>query len=161
LIILPYLGNLSFDIRKRLNSCFNKTIPFCSLKIIFRSNNRLSSIFSFKDRIPKYLQSHLIYKYTCCYCNVTYYGKTERHLKIRSSEHLAITPLTGKTIKNPKASAILDHIQCENHLGSYSDFDILAKESNNFKLLIKESLLIQRDSPVLNRNVSSIPLELF
>ena len=48
------------------------------------------SLFHFKDVIPKELQSHLVHKFTCGNCNVTYYGKTERHLNVRSSEHIGI-----------------------------------------------------------------------
>ena len=44
-----------------------------------------------KDFIPKELQSHLAYKFTCGNCNVTYYRKTERHHNVRSSEHISIS----------------------------------------------------------------------
>ena len=46
----------------------------------------------------------------CSCCNATYYGETKRHLFVRASEHLGITPLTQKRVKNPKKSAIIDHI---------------------------------------------------
>ena len=69
-----------------------------------------------------------------------------------------MTPLTGKRIKNPKKSAIFDHIL---HDASFEDFTILLKENNKFKLHLKESLLIKRDKPELNRNICSYPLELF
>ena len=42
------------------------------------------------------LQSHIVYKFSCDNYNVTYYGKTERHLNLRSSEHLGISHLTEK-----------------------------------------------------------------
>ena len=38
---------------------------------------------------------------------------------------------------------------------------ILLKESNSFKLKLKESLLISRDKPILNKKIYSFPLELF
>ena len=38
---------------------------------------------------------------------------------------------------------------------------ILEKENNKFKLHLKESLLIKRDKPELNRNIYSYPLEIF
>ena len=50
--------------------------------------NDLSSLFCFKDVIPKELQSHTVYKCLFSNCSVTYYGKIEHHLNIRSSEHL-------------------------------------------------------------------------
>ena len=44
---------------------------------------------------------------------------------------------------------------------SLFDFDGLARESNDFKITLKESLLISRDKPLLNKTVQSMPLELF
>ena len=52
------------------------------------------------DSIPLYLRSHLIYKFQCSNCNITYYGETERHLKFRAGEHISTSPLTGKITKN-------------------------------------------------------------
>ena len=97
----------------------------------------------------------------CSCCNATYYGESERHFHIRASEHLGITPLTGKRVANPKKSAINDHMLYKNHDASYDDFSILTRENNKFKLRIKESLLIKRDKPDLNKNIYSFPLELF
>ena len=37
-----------------------------------------------------------------------------------------------------------------NHVSLFKNFSILAYESNPYKLLIKESLLISRDKPFLN-----------
>ena len=161
LIVLPFLGRLSFETRNRLSSCIKSQLPFCSLKIAYQSKNRFSNLFKFKESIPKYLRSHLIYKFMCSCCNATYYGETKRHLFVRASEHLGITPLTQKRVKNPKKSAIIDHILLEGHNATYDDFSILTTESNEFKLHLKESLLIKRDKPELNRNCYTHPLELF
>ena len=49
------------------------------------------SLFHFKNVIPKELQSHLVYKFTCGNCNITYYGKNKRHLNARSSERIGIS----------------------------------------------------------------------
>ena len=96
----------------------------------------------------------------CSCCNATYYGQTQRHFFVRASEHLGITPLTGKFVKTSKKSAIFD-ILLDSHKASSDHFSILLKESNTFKLQMKESLLISRDKPILNRNIYSFPLELF
>ena len=53
LIVLPFLGAQSFLVRKRLQSCVRNPIPYCSLRIVFQSKTRLSSLFLFKDIIPK------------------------------------------------------------------------------------------------------------
>ena len=72
-----------------------------------------------------------------------------------------ITPLTQKRVKNPKKSAIIDHILLEGHNATYDDFSILTTESNEFKLHLKESLLIKRDKRELNRNCYTHHLDLF
>ena len=87
--------------------------------------------------------------------------KTKRHLKVRACEHLGITPLTGKKIKSPKGRAVFDHIFHTGHNASFDYFETLVKESDEFRLLLRESLLVLRDDPPLNRYVRSIPLELF
>ena len=130
----------------------------CSLRIAFQSKTCLSSLFKFKESILKYLRSHLIYKFSCSCCNATYYGETERHLFARAPEHLRIPP-TQKRVKNPKKSAIMDHILLEGHNATYDDFSILISENNQFKLHLQESLLIKRDKPELNRNLYTHPLE--
>ena len=146
---------------KRLQSYIRNTIPYCSLRIVFQSKTRLSSLFRFKDIIPKEISSHLVYRFTWSCCNATYYGDSERHFFVRASEHLGMTPLTGKRVKNPKKSTIFDHILLSGHDASFEDFTILLKENNRFKLRLKESLLIRRDKPELNRGIYSYLLELF
>ena len=48
-----------------------------------------------------------MYKFTCGCCNATY-GESGRHFFVRASEHLGMTPLTGKRVKNPKKSDTFD-----------------------------------------------------
>ena len=105
--------------------------------------------------------SDLIYRYTCSKCNVTYYGKTYRHFFTIAAEHMGISNLTEKRVKNMKESAVSDHrLQCDCVI-SFDDFDVLASDTNNFGLLIKESLLIKRDKPTLNCTSKSFSLKLF
>ena len=114
----------------------------CNIKVIFQSKNRLSSLFRFNDSIPKELRSHIVYKFLCSYCNITYYGETERHLNMTSGEHLSLSALTGKRVNNNKKSAAKHHCLFFNHVGSFEDFLILTYQSNPFKVLIKEALLV-------------------
>ena len=72
-----------------------------------------------------------------------------------------MTPLTGKRVKNPKKSAIFDQILVKDHDASFEDFTILLKENNKFELHLKESIVIKRYKPELNRNIYSYSLELF
>ena len=98
-IVLPYLGTLSSNVKQKLRTCFKNSLPQCNIKIILKLTNCLSSLFRFKDVIPKQLPSHLVYRFSCGNCNVTYYGKTERHLNVRSSEHIGISHLTGRRVE--------------------------------------------------------------
>ena len=84
LIVLLFLGLLSLNLRSRLYNCFNKILPQCNIKVIFKSKYRLSNLSRFKDSIPKELRSHIVHELVCSNCNITYYGETERHLNVRS-----------------------------------------------------------------------------
>ena len=86
--------------------------------------------------------------------------KAERYLKVRSSELIGISHLTGKSVEY-KPSAVSDHLLLHNHDSDFNDFTILCQENNGFRLLLKESVLISRDSPDLNNNFASIPSLLF
>ena len=122
---------------------------------------KLRSLFHSKDTLDKKIRSDLVNRYTCSNFNVTYYGKTYRHFFTRAAEHMGISNLTEKRVKNVKQSAVSDHLlQCDCSI-NFDDFDILASEANNFRLLIKESMLIMRDKPVLNHTTTSFPLKLF
>ena len=59
-------------------------------QIVFKSQRKLSNIFRFKDLLPFDLVSGVVYKYTCGRYNSTYYGEADRHLKVRSREHIGI-----------------------------------------------------------------------
>ena len=69
--------------------------------------------------------------------------------------------LNGKRLKCVKQSAVSDHLlQCNCSI-DFDHFDILASDANRFRLLIKESLLIKRDQPQLNKIIKSFSLKLF
>ena len=159
--VLPFIGKKSLQLRSRLVKSIQENLQFCSLNVVFQSPCKLRSLFHFKDTLDKKIRSDLVYRYTCSNCNVTYYGKTYRHFFTRAAERMEISNLTEKRVKNVKQSAVSDHLlQCDCSI-NFDDFDILASETNNFRLLIKESLLITRDKPVLNRTTTSFPLKLF
>ena len=77
-----------------------------------------------------------------------------RRFPVTHGEHMGISNLTGKRLKNVKQSAIFDHLLQCNCMINFDHFDILAAESNKFKLLLRESLLIKRDKPILNRTIN-------
>ena len=163
-VILPFLGKLSLEIRNRLRKYTKKYVKDCDLKIIFRSQRRLKSLFRFKDTLPQCFQSCVLYRFTCRVCNDSYIGKTERHCHVRWCEHLKITPIERRASKNlNKPTAVHNHITSSTHQASLEDFEIIGHERSgiDYFLQIKESLLIKKFKTKLNENVQSIPLKLF
>ena len=67
-------------------------------------------------------------------------------------EHLGISVLIGKRVKDDDDSAIKGHLLFCNHEHDFEDFSILATNSN-FKITLMESLLINKDHPPLNKNL--------
>ena len=145
---------MSSNLKRKLKTYFKNLLPQCNIKTILELTNRLSSLLRFKDVIRKELQSHIVYRLSCGNCNVTYYGKTERRFNIRSSENIGISHLTGKSVEcKPFYQTILLH----NYDSDFNNFTILCRY-NRFRYLLKESILISIDSPVLNKNTATIPL---
>ena len=158
---LPFIGKKSLQLRSRLVKSIQRNLKFCSLNVIFQSPCKLHTLFKFKDSLDKKICSDLIYRYTCSNCNVTYYGKTYRNFFTRAAEHMGISNLTETRVKNVKESAVSDHRLQYDCIISFDDFDVLASDTNNFILLIKESLLIKREKPILNYTIKLFPLKLF
>ena len=123
---------------------------------------RLKNYFNFKDKIIQELHSLLVYNFTCDSCNAEYIGKTKQHYTTWTLEHIGVSPLTGKCVKNNfQISAIHDHMLSCKTVACPKDFSILAKSSCNFKLEIQESILIKLLKPTLNKKIFSVPLYLF
>ena len=76
-------------------------------------------------------------------------------------EHLGISALTDKRVKGDDDSAIKEHLLFCNHTPDFEDFSILATNNNDFKVMLMERLLTNRDHPSSNKNKQSLPLELF
>lgn len=161
LICLPYLGQCSVQIQSRIECLFKKCLPQVKCRFIFKSSVSLRNYFPFKDRIPSALRSGVVYKFHCGSCNATYVGKTKRHFHTRISEHLGVSPLTGKVVAQSITTAVFDHALLCKHKSSASDFSILSSASRDWFLLLKESLCIASDKPCLNATVRSVPLSLF
>ena len=66
----------------------------------------------------------------------------------------------NKRSKSKKLTAVKDHMLICDQPVSFDDFKVLASSNSEFHLKIKESLLISRDQPVLNKNEASLPLHL-
>ena len=160
-IVLPFLDKLSLDLRTHLKKSRSKNLPFCKIRVIFKSSTHISNFFQFKDKMPYCLCSNVVYKFLYGRCNAPYYSETCRHLSVRVGKHLPISLLTGKKLKSKKSTAVKDHMLFRDHILSIDDFKILATSDSDFHIKVKESLLISRDEPILNKNETSLPLYLF
>ena len=83
-----------------------------------------------------------------------------RHLNVTIGEHIGTLPLPKKEVK-PEKMSVADHLPFRNHSASYDNFRNLTRENKNILLELNESLLIMRDKPSLNRNITLAPLYLF
>ena len=96
--------------------------------------------------------------------NVTMKAGFEFFLNVKASfptgKHIGVSRLTRKKVKPIKNSAVRCNLLHCNYLPSFDNFSILAHENKKFLLEIKESLLITRDKPLLNRNISFAPFYL-
>ena len=120
-------------------------------------------LFRFKDSLEKKFFYEIIYCYTCSKCKVTYFGKTLCHFYQSSwtqgdLQSYRKTPLKVKqpyltktlnTLKTLNGQTIFGHLLQCNCAINFDNFSILAMDSNKFKLLLRESLLIKRDKPIL------------
>ena len=98
-MVLSYLGTQSLRLKKKLNKLFKEQLTSGKLEIVFRTNQRMSFCFRFKDGILRSLLSGVMYEYKCPRCNSTYIGSTCRYWEKRLEEHLHKSALTGKPLK--------------------------------------------------------------
>ena len=91
-LVLPFMGKMSALVKSGLARSLHKRLPFCKVKIAFKTSNRLKNYFSFKDVVPEPLRYCQIYNFTCGSCNASYSGKNFRYVKVRVSEHEGVSP---------------------------------------------------------------------
>ena len=139
------MGKMSALVKSGLTWSLHERLPFCKVKIVFKTSNRLKYYFSLQDVVPEPLPSCQIYNFTCGSCIASYVGKTFRHMKVRVSEHQAVSPRTGKQLKGTLSTSVRNHTLDCNHTVALDD-------SNHWLLEIKKSLFIKRDRHSLNKN---------
>lgn len=110
---------------------------------------KVSNYFSLKCQTPKQLLSNVVYKYTClCDTNITYIGKTKRHMAVRILEHLKFEDVKPE-------SEIKSHLGSCNVCKSSSldNFEILQKCKTDHEAKINEAMFILKQNPRLNKNL--------
>ena len=120
---------------------FVMPLSLISILDLFSAPERIASFFPFKDKVPKYPRSSVVYLFKCQCCSVSYVCQTTHHLHTRISEHLGISPITGKHTSNPTKSSVLSHLCASGHKVDFDDFKILSCCSDSYELMIHKSLL--------------------
>ena len=132
-----------------------------NLKIVFKTQRRISNLLNFKDRIPKQFDSHLIYLFNCPCCNAGYVGESRVHHIVRNSQHLGISEYTGNPTTSGVPTSVTKHIRATKHACSLDNFSIIGREEDFHRRLMKESLFIKLHDFDLNDQQTSIKLHLF
>ena len=160
-IILPFLGPLSDKVQRRIKKLFRENITHGKLNVIFRTSNRLSQVLKYKDVVSPDLDSHIIYKFTCPSCNDGYIGETRKHYKVRYSQHLGISEYTDKPKTSGNPTTVRKHIIEKKCNCTSANFEIIGREADYHKRLIKESLFIKLHDFNINKQSTSTELFLF
>ena len=93
-------------------------------------------------------------------CNVTYYGKTERHLKVRAGWHKHMSALTERRVNKSIKSVVKDHCIVSGHMYCFYGFTGVNYESRKFKRWVKESLFFKNDKLLVHKQIKSRKLHL-
>ena len=126
-LVLPYMGKMSALIKSGLARSLHRRLPFCKVRIVFKTTNRLWNYFSFKDVVPEPVRSCQIYNFTFGSCSASYIGKTFRHQVSKeprkvTKEHQGVSPRTGKHLKGILSTSVRDHMLDCNHMVAWNDF---------------------------------------
>ena len=159
-IKLPYLGQISYDVKKKLQVVFRDTFPQVRFQFVFTNNFTIGSLLKDRSSLPKDLNANIAYLFTCAHCGMRYIGSTTRWFKHRILEHRGLSIRTGFPLSKPSFSAVRQHSHDQDHTFTNQDFEILAFASNRLDLVISESLLIKKMKPGLNNHLSAFQLAL-
>ena len=96
LIDIPFYGKPTNILGKRLINLAKSINPKIHVQSIQRPSLSISNYFQTKDKIPKELQSNIVYRVNCCNCKSSYIGKTIRQATRRLSEHGAKLKYSSK-----------------------------------------------------------------
>ena len=76
---LPFTGTHSLQIHTQISRLCIADFPHLNIRLIFRFPTQNSTFFQFKDKLPKYLRSSVVYSFTCRCYSASYVGQTTRH----------------------------------------------------------------------------------
>ena len=142
---VPFVGTPSFEFSKRMRQTLSKKFSK-PIKVIFNTF-KVGQCFTLKCKTPKHLMSNVVYKFTCKHeAEVSYVGKTKRHLAVRVGEHLSQEESTEGDSQIKKH--LSECVYCSN--SNIDSFEIVKSTSSSFDVLIFEALMIKKLKPSLN-----------
>ena len=75
--------------------------------VLFKTTNKFKNYFRVKDLVPETLRS--------ISCTASCVGKTDRHMKVRVSEHQGVSTRTGKPVKKTLSTSVRDQMLICDH----------------------------------------------
>ena len=141
---LPFIGKASVDFKKDFGKLMLQKFKI-DIKCVY-TTCKIGQFFSLKSASPSSLAANVVYRFKCSLdANISYIGKTDRHLMTRMKEHL-----------NPNSqekSAVTKHISqcahCQDNVG-FDNFEILRHCRDNRSTFLHETFLIRKHKPSLN-----------
>ena len=149
---LPYIGNLSTEIKQKVVKYCKYYCKSTNIKIVF-SPFKVGNLFSVKGSVPKYLRSFVVYRFTCPGCNASYIGETTRHLTTRIKEHL----------ETDSKCHIFKHLDTKRkckELWNAECFEIIDSTTSSYRLKLKEAMHITWEKPSLNKQVKHVSISI-
>ena len=145
---------MSLQICTKINCIMKNKLLCCSIRFVFQTKCKISNFFTFKDNSIILIFWHS-FQISVWWLQYYLYGKAKHYFKVRMCEHLGISALTGKRVKDDDESAIKVHLLFCNLARDFEDFSILATNNNDLKLKLMENFLFNRNHPPLNKNKQS------
>ena len=84
---LPYLGHISYNVKKKLQTVLRDTFPQVRFQFVFTNNFTIRSLLADRSSFPKDLNANIAYMFTCAHCGMRYIGSTTRWFRHRILEH--------------------------------------------------------------------------
>ena len=143
-------------------SLFTDKLTSCNLKIVFALSVRVKAFQPLRRSCLRCSFQDLFTSISLVAAMLPFMVRPDAILKSEFVNNQAFhISLKKVKIENNKLTAIEEHLLCCNCFPSFEDFSILTRDSTDFKLKIRKSLLMTCDKLVLNKVDCSLPLELF
>ena len=149
-LCLPFCGPNSIKVKRQIVRLISSVAPWVQPRIVFKPVLKLSALCKLKCQFPLLVNSNVVYKVQCKDCGAFYIGKTIRRLHQRLKEH-----------SEDEYSALHRHANEQKHVIDFECPSILARDPINYRLLVKEALLISEHKAYASLNGNSGSTELY